>query len=815
MLHIVEVILPLSIPQTLSWSVPPELNPYIKIGIRVEVELGKQKKYSGIVKKIIQAEQSPIQLKSILGVLDENPIVYPYQLKLWEWMAGYYICTEGEIMQAVLPNYLRINSETKILYNADHTLHLENLVGPDATLLALLQDKQELTILEIEEHLKLKSVTKLIQTFVKNGICFLEDHLKDKYKLKIKNFYQLNPEYNLFQLKEFVTNTIKNKDKKNEILNVVDKLAEMGQTFNDEILKSNVGLSYNQIQYLLKKDILIKNKQIINRISIEGETNHQQTIKLSDAQHKAFEEINQHLEKKGACLVHGITGSGKTEIFIAQIDDKIKSGGQALYLLPEIALTVQTKGRLEKYFGLNVAVFHSRCSQEEKTELWYRVLSGEIKIVLGSRSALFLPFNNLKIIVVDEEHDYSYKQTETNPRYHARDTSLYVGFLNKIPVILGTATPSFESYHNALQNKIGLVQLLQRFGNATLPQINYIDLRSSTFIKGNKFLSENLVEKISLTLKEDKQVIVFHNRRGYDPYWLCQVCGTSPMCNFCHVNLCYHKVKNCLKCHYCNTVYPIINACQKCGSFKFAMHLLGTEKLTENLQEIFSSYVVKRMDFDTTRGKYSFNELINEFEDQKIHILVGTQMIVKGLDFKNVSLVVVVDADSIINHIDFRMNERAFQLLEQVCGRAGRFSTRGEFYVQTRNPEHPVLQILTEHNYDKLFNFEIDVRKNFNYPPFYRVMKIIAKDKQPENIELFLNEFLPFLSKIAAISFNNPSEPQIFKIKNLFIRELFIKLPKEHFNAGAFKQDLKRFAMELKKQSLYKSIKIYYDVDWI
>ena len=525
----------------------------------------------------------------------------------------------------------------------------------------------------MKKILKVNSITKTLNQFIKHEIVYLKERLEEKYKTKKVSVIQLSPDIaNQPQLVPEILEKIKNKADYEKLFLLLLQASKNNNTIIIKDLETVYALKANAGNYFVKKGWAMKSILDISRIHKNSECFTTQTLTLSPQQEQAFQNLSNLLDTKAVCLLHGVTGSGKTEVFIKMIQHKIEQGGQALYLLPEIALTVQLCKRLEKYFGEKVQVYHSKFNHHERAEIWHHVLDGKAQVILGSRSALFLPFTNLKLIIIDEEHDYSYKQVQPNPKYHGKNTAIYLGNLLKIPVILGTATPSFETFYNVQTHKYGFVSLTQRYGNARLPQLEFINLKSEEPLPIYNFFTKTLVDKIQQVLDNKQQVIIFHNRRGYDPYWICQLCGDVPTCTNCNVSLTHHKFKQCLKCHYCNKEYELPNACKNCGAYKFKSMNLGTEKLVEACQHIFQHAKIERMDIDTTKGKYSFDTIISNFEAQKINILVGTQMVVKGLDFKNVPLVAVIDADSLLHYVDFRVNERAFQLLEQVCGRAGR-----------------------------------------------------------------------------------------------------------------------------------------------
>lgn len=537
-------------------------------------------------------------------------------------------------------------------------------------------------------------------------------------------------------------------------------------------------------------------------------------FELSPAQAAAANGVRQVLNEKTVCLLHGVTSSGKTLIYIKLIEQYIKEGKQVLYMLPEIALTAQIIRRLQKYFGGYITIYHSKFNPNERVEIWNKIKTGETKVVLGARSSLFLPFKDLGLIIVDEEHDASYKQQEPAPRYHGRDAAIYYASLFNAKVLLGSATPSIESYYNTQTGKYGLVSLTERYGNVQMPLIEIIDVKTIiTQNKGKIILSPQLTEAIQQTLQQKKQVILFQNRRGYSPYQICATCGWIPQCEHCNVSLTFHKAKNKLQCHYCGTSYPLVLTCAACGSHNFMQKNFGTEKMEEALTEAFPQAKTARMDYDSIRGKNDHDALIKLFEQQRIDILAGTQMVVKGLDFEHVNLVGIADADAILNFADFRVNERAFQLMEQVSGRAGRREEQGRVIVQVSNTQHPVLQFVQHHNYEELYRFEIENRKQFFYPPFSRIIQLTCKHKFRDVAEEAANILGRFLNEKYAAYLSGPAEPPVNRIRNQYLFELLLKLPKDAQFIRRCKQDILQQIAIIQSNKRYRSVTIIPDVD--
>jgi primosomal protein N' (replication factor Y) len=576
--------------------------------------------------------------------------------------------------------------------------------------------KKELKLSEVQQLLDASHVYPVIKKLIEKNVCHVWEELKDKYKEKTETYIVLHPQYRDEEKLAELLNTSSRAPKQMELLlSYLHLIREDGEVTQVSLLKKS-NASSAQLKGLLDKNILFAEKRSVNRIKSLPKNIHID-FTLSLAQQTAFAEIENSFKEKNVCLLHGATASGKTQIYIRLIEQFIQQDKQVLYMLPEIALTAQIVRRLQKHFGGYIAVYHSKFNANERVEIWNRIKSGELKVLLGARSALFLPFKNLGLIIADEEHDASYKQQDPAPRYHARDAAVYYASLFDAKVLMGSATPSIESYYNAQTNKYALVELTERYGNAVHPSIEIIDLTKLSS-KEKVLLSPQLKEAINATLSQYKQILLFQNRRGYTPYLICNVCGWIPQCKNCDVTLTYHKAKNKMLCHYCGTEYPVLYTCPQCGSHDFKQRNFGTEKIEELVAETFPSARTARMDYDTMKGKNNHDTLIKLFEQQKIDLLVGTQMIVKGLDFEHVNLVGILDADSLLYFADFRVNERAFQLMEQVSGRAGRKDDIGKVMIQVRNTHHPVLQFVKDHNYKALYEFDIQTRQQFHYPPF-------------------------------------------------------------------------------------------------
>lgn len=810
-----EIIIPLALPKNYTWLIPSTMLDAIKPGCRAEVNLGKNKKYAGIVKKIHNEKPEFFEAKEILNLLDAEPVIYEEQLKLWEWMASYYMCSEGEVMAAALPSHFKLSSETIVVFNGEYGDDFSALDHDEYLVAEALLIKKELKLSEIQQVLDSSHVYPVINKLIQKKVCYVWEALKQSYSPKKETYVLLNPEYNKEEkLSDLLNNWARAPKQMELLLGYLHLIKTVGEVTKSELLKKSRA-SDAQLKGLIDKNILVIEKRSIDRLQYLPKNIHID-FELSSLQQEAFEEIKKSFLEKPVCLLHGVTSSGKTQIYIRLIQQYILQGKQVLYMLPEIALTSQIIRRLQKHFGGWIGIYHSRFSQNERVEIWNKVKNGELKIVLGARSSIFLPYNNLGMIICDEEYDTSFKQQDPAPRYNGRDAAVYFASLFGSNVLLGSATPSLESYHNAMTGKYGLAELMQRYGDVHLPPIEIIDTKKIIQKDRTKvILTPQLIEEIKKTVERNKQVILFQNRRGYSPYQVCQVCGWIPQCKYCDVSLTYHKFSNKLLCHYCGTAYPPLTICPACGSHIFMQRNFGTEKIEEQLVEEFPSYKIARMDVDTVRGKNAHDVLIQQFEQRKIDILVGTQMVVKGLDFDNVDLVGILDADGLLHFADFRVNERAFQLMEQVSGRAGRREETGKVMIQTIQPQHALLQVIQRHDYKTMYDTEIESRKQFFYPPFSRLIHVTLKHKMKEVVERAAYQFSNSLRNKYGNYIVGPAEPVINRIRNLYLREMLLKLPRDTKLITQCKQDILYQIAVLHSERSFKSVVIVPDVDVI
>lgn len=812
--------MPLPLPGTFTYTLPEQI-PLAEglIGCRVIVQFGSRKIYTGIIHRIHNQQPENFQPKEILDLVDDEPVVTVTQLKFYQWMSEYYMASIGEVMNAALPAGLKMSSESYLSINPETDLDELPISEKEQTIINHLKSG-DLKMNNVADLLELKSAYPYIKKLKESNAIQVFEQIKDKYAPKKERRVRLATEYLEEEMLDGLLEELDKKQKQQEVLVAYLKLKPVLESPDlnqaglprKELLQEEV--SESSLNTLIKNGVMVQWDEIVSRFDLDQEANLNQPV-LSTSQEQAKKAIIAFFEQKDTVLLKGITGSGKTEVYISMILDVINKGGQVLYLLPEIALTTQIIKRLSKIFGNQFGIYHSKYSDNERVEVWKKVASGAYNFVVGVRSAVFLPFNNLSLIIIDEEHEHSFKQYEPAPRYHARDAAIYLATLFHAKTLLGTATPALETYHNALAEKYGLVTLDERFTKVEPPEIEFANLiqeRKQRKLKGN--FSSKLLLEITNALDENKQIILFQNRRGYAPYLTCNNCGYIPKCPHCDVSLTYHIHQDFLICHYCGYKTPMISTCSQCNSNEIRTMSFGTEKIEEELEILVPNARISRMDLDTTRSKYSYQRIIDGFEKGDIDILVGTQMVSKGLDFDLVSVVGVFDADRMIHFPDFRSHERAFQLLHQVSGRAGRRALRGKVVIQTNDPEQPLLSFVKRHDYEGFFRSEIIEREKFHYPPFYRMIGITIKDSDKlnaSNAALFLaRELKKALGDMRVIG---PVEPIIGRIRNQYLYDITIKVEKQGISLRALKEFLLNSRTMLQSQRSYKSVKVIFDVD--
>ncbi|MEO6131020.1 MAG: primosomal protein N', partial [Saprospiraceae bacterium] len=801
-----EILLPLALENTYTYRIPSELSAKVSFGIRVEVQFGSRKRYAGLVINV-SSKAPAYRTKEIISVLDDAPLIQSWQYKFWNWMASYYCCTPGEVMKAALPGATLLSSETMISplpIPEDEILQLGN---PLYDLMRIIQSKSSVSLDELGKESGLKVLYPYIVTLYKMGYIVVIERLAEKYIPKKIKLIQLSEDFSTEQGLHKALDIVSAKESQMKFLLSYLSLSgdqKIPLEIKDVLVKAE--LEKSVVKSLVKKGIFKEVTREINRMDRFKHEIFPEETTLSDAQQEVFESIRHQWHEKEVVLLHGITGSGKTIIYTRLIEDVIKEGGQVLYLVPEIGLSVQIMNRLIKKFGNQITISHSRLSEHERVDLWNQVKAG-IPIVAGVRSSIFLPFQNLKLIIVDEEHDTSYKQQDPNPRYHARDVAIYLGKQLGAKVLLGSATPSIESYFHSESGKYGKTLLSERYLGMQLPQVNMIDKRKDKSAEGSPY-SHSLIESIKSTLSEGNQVIIFKNRRGYSPVLKCNVCEWIAECNQCDISLTYHKGRNKLVCHVCGTVKEMISLCPACGSPRLVLEGYGTEKIEDELSVIFPDSKIRRMDLDTTRGKNNLENLIYDFERGKIDILVGTQMVTKGLDFDHVGLVGVIYADHALHYPDFRAAERTFQTLVQVSGRAGRKDHQGTVMIQTFQPEHPVFLDVLHSDYPSFYKREIKEREIFRYPPFVRQIAISIKHRQAEvsrdAADLLVTELKPKLGNRLL----GPSVPTVARVRNQYIHMVYIKIERDAKLLSEIKNALKIFQNGLVKRKSLSTVRI-------
>ncbi|EKT4552790.1 primosomal protein N' [Flavobacterium psychrophilum] len=811
----IQVILPLTLPQTFTYSVSEAEFEYLKIGMRVAVPFGKSKFYTGLVLELHHNAPTLYEAKEIHQIVDQKPIVTEVQLQHWQWIASYYMCTLGEVFRCALPSALQLESETIISAKKDFIINENELSDEEYLLVEALKQQSSLKISEVTSVLNKKKVLPIIQQLLAKNVITLQEEMIEEYKPKLVRYIRLFSQFNSNDKLEELLLVLKNAQKQKEILLSYFQLqATTKKPISVKGLTEFSGGTLAVIKALIDKEIFEEYYIQEDRVSFD-DVNISQIV-LSEPQNKALSAIETVFASKEVCLLHGITASGKTEVYIKLVEKFLEQKKQCLYLLPEIALTTQLVSRLTKHFGNKVAVFHSKYSNNERVEVWNQVLNSSEKaqIVIGARSALFLPFQDLGFIIVDEEHEQTFKQTDPAPRYHARDAAIVLANFHKAKVLLGSATPSIETYFNTKNDKYGLVELHERFGNAVLPEIELVDLKDSYFRKKmTGHFSQNLIDAIAEALSNGEQVILFQNRRGYSPVIECMTCGHVPQCPQCDVSLTYHKFKNQLRCHYCGYSIAKPTNCHACSSIDLTSKGFGTEQIELELASLFPTKNIKRMDQDTTRGKYAFEKLIGSFKNREIDILVGTQMLAKGLDFDNVSLVGILNADSMLYFPDFRAFERSFQMMTQVSGRAGRSDKKGKVIIQTYNTNHNTIQQVVQNDYLSMFNEQLYERKIYHYPPYFKLIKLTLKQKDFDKLKEGSMWLYQVLKQQFDIPVLGPEEPAINRIRNEYIRTILIKIPQEK-SLGNTKKTIQKILNSFESVSQFRAIKVGVNVDF-
>lgn len=819
----VDVILPLYLANSYTYSVAKELEADIAIGKRVMVQFGKSRLYSAIIVKVHNTSPEIYKPKSVIEVIDEKPIVSTQQLNFWHWLASYYMCTVGEVMNAALPSGLKMQSTSKVTINEDFIDEASNLTPTELQVFDYIYNNQSIGLNELYQAIKVKGKYKVIKALFELRLIYIYEDVKDEVGLKSDYTISLNTAYdNEDELSQLMATLEKKAPKQLDALLLYVKLSNRYQNALEYITKAEVSEAAEDLWPQFKA---LENKGVfrIEKLSLGQIKSRKQiltdAITLSDAQQEAYTGIVDTFKTKQVCLFQGITSSGKTEIYFKLINEVLKQGQQVLVLLPEISLATQIVGRFKKVFGNKIALYHSKQSESERADIWQNVLGFDAKkeqgynIILGARSALLLPYANLGLIIVDEEHENTYKQNDPAPRYHARDAAIYLASTYNAKTLLGSATPSIESYHNATTGKYGLVQLNQRFNNKPLPTIELINVKEAKERKQmHSHFSKRLLDEISLALENKQQVILFQNRRGFAPFLECANCAYVPQCINCDVSLTYHKQQNILKCHYCSYQTGLLSTCSACGSHDLMFKGFGTEKIEDELNIFFPNARVARMDLDTTRSKNYLAKLIKDFETHQLDILTGTQMLTKGLDFDNVSLVGILDADGMLNQPDFRAHERAYQLMVQVSGRSGRKNTLGKVLIQTANPSNQVLQYIFNRQQTDFYQAELATRQEYKYPPFYKMLKVILKCNNLQLLQYGANHLGQQLRGIFNERVLGPEFAPIAQIKNQYIMHIVLKFNKQD-STQVIRQTLNKVLDKYLAIREFKTIKTFVDVD--
>lgn len=775
-MHFVDVIVPLHLPQLLTYSVPVSLQESIKIGQRVDVSLGQNKRYAAIVHNIHNNKPDAYDVKPIKGIIDTHPIVTSKQLAFWDWVGNYYLTPLGDIMQVALPAHLKLMNELELIWN-DTLDEVPASLSDDAYLIAeALSIKKRLSLKEIRS-IASQNPNYAITELLDHQLAFVFDELAEKYTEKQEKIVLLNSKYEEETAFNQLFEQLRRAPVQQKVLLAYFQLKQQEQVVLQKQLTTLAQCTASHINSLVERGVFTISHQNVDRLKSWGSATQFQYT-LSAEQQQAKESIQEQWQQLNTVLLQGVTGSGKTLVYVDIIKEELKKGHQVLLLLPEITLTTQIIARLQYYFGEELGVYHSKFSQNERVEIWNKVQRQQYKIIVGARSAIWLPFQQLKTIIIDEEHDSSYKQQDPAPRFQARDAAVVLAKLFDAKILLGSATPSVETLYNVQQKKYGYVPLTTRYNNVQLPKIEIV---SSKLIQTalSQYITVPVLEATQKTLEQGKQVIFFQNKRGYAPFILCSVCGWVPHCKYCDVSMTYHKMSDKLHCHYCGNKAPRIAHCLQCGSNRMISKSFGTEKVEEDLERIFPKKNIARMDWDSMKGKDKAQRLLKDFEQGRVDILVGTQMITKGLDFDNIGLVVVLNADSLLSYPDYKTTERAYQLMEQVSGRAGRSDGDGLVMIQSSNVDQPIFGWLKQHSYKQFYLNELMVRQQFNYPPFTKIIKITCKHKDETKVKLAAQDLLQKLKQIPNIQVQGPAAGIIPRIQNLYIEELLIKLPKQ------------------------------------
>lgn len=818
MANFINVILPIPLEKSFTYSITEEEAALLQPGMRVAVPFGKSKIYTGLVQSIHNNPPEVYEAKEIHELLDDYPIVNLTQLKHWEWIASYYMCTLGEVMRSALPSAFLLESETLVLRNTEYEIDENELLDDEFLVFEALQHQSILKVQEVSAIIERKNVLPILQRLLEKKVIVIKEEVYEQYKPKLVRYVKLGTEHTTDEKLEELLKSLTRAPKQSQVVLSLFQLQGKSQNpIKVSELEASSNTSKAVIKSLVDKGILEEYFIKTDRVSYDGDPDNSDTKDLNEYQEVALVDIKSSFDEGKVTLLKGVTSSGKTEVYVKLIEECLEKGLQALYLLPEIALTTQLIGRLQEYFGERIAIYHSKYNVQERVEVWQNVLQSKPKaqLVIGARSAMYLPFSRLGLVIVDEEHESSFKQFDPAPRYHARDAAIVLGHLHKANILLGSATPSVESYYNVQTGKYGYAEITRRYGNVLMPEMELVDIKEASRKRKMKgHFSERLFMEMEETLKEGAQIILFQNRRGFAPLMECLTCGHTPQCPNCDVSLTYHQYKNQLRCHYCGHHTALPEICFACGSPDLDTKGFGTEQIEKEVSGLFPEAKVGRMDLDTTRGKHGYEKIITAFEQQELDILVGTQMLTKGLDFRNVNLVGVMNADSLLNFPDYRAHERTYQLLTQVSGRAGRTKKRGRVIIQTYNPYHQILKQVTTSDYEGMYTEQLYEREQFKYPPVNRIIKVTFKHKN-YNV---LNEAADWFAGALRTNFGGtvlgPEYPPVARIRNQYLKHIVIKVRKVHSLAQT-KANIRRIEKSFKAVAMYRSVRVIYNVDHI
>lgn len=816
-----EVILPLPLFSTFSYTIPEDMAGQVEVGSRVLVQFGKKKFYTGVVGGLTQTPPGTFTVKPIMSVLDDTPIVRHPQIKFWAWLADYYLSSIGDVYKAAIPSGLKPESETWLTLNPDFEAPEGiKLTDRQQMVVDLLERDKRLRLSDIEGETKLKNVGSIAGKLLEMGVVEIAEKVAERYRPKTRRMVRLTIDRGDHdKLHELFENTKRSAKQERMLMTYLDRSkwlsprGELMEVGRDELLKASEG-SAAVYRALIDKGIFEEYKVVFNRFAATGGAERPISLAtLSEGQQRALRDIHTQLSEKNVCLLHGTTGSGKTEIYTHLINEALLGGNQVLMLVPEISLTTQLTDRLRKVFGRRLMVYHSRFSDNERVDIYKKLLkSHEPCIVLGARSSVFLPFARLGLVIVDEEHESSFKQYDPAPRYNARDAAIVLASMHGAKTLLGSATPSVETYWKATNGKYGLVSLADRYGGVDLPDVEIVDMKAQRKKKENKgIISRPLHAETLKALHEGRQAIMFMNRRGFAPIVVCRQCGWTPKCPNCDVSHVYHKHTDMLRCHYCGFATPLPTLCPACGENAIEVFGYGTERIAEEMEENFGDYKISRMDLDTTRNKDAYQDIIEEFADHKTDILVGTQMVSKGLDFGKVDVVGVLNADTLLNFPDFRSNERAFNMLEQVAGRAGR-KDKGRVIIQTTNPKSEILARVKDHDYAGYYQEEIADRKRFAYPPFTRIINVYIKNKDARTVDEAAVKLAMAMRNVFGGRVLGPEKPFVSRIATYYLQCIMLKVETEA-SMKKVKYILRNIYESLGRDPVVKSSIVYYDVD--